>query len=116
MNYTLTYALPIAVGVFLLLFFLQLPDLRRCRLPQPATAPLSENERRDWRTHLPILLITLIYAVTAFYRLGDTTAPQTFVPMAGQSAVWTLPEGVYPTRIMLYSGVGAASPRAMWRF
>ena len=106
MNYTLTYALPIAVGVFLLLFFLQLPDLRRCRLPQPATAPLSENERRDWRTHLPILLITLIYAVTAFYRLGDATAPQTFVPMAGQSAVWTLPDGVYPTRIMLYSGVG----------
>ena len=106
MNYTLTYALPIAVGVFLLIFFLQLPDLRRCKLPQPATAPTPLREKRDWREHLPILLITLVYALTAFFRLGDTTAPQTFVPMAGQSAVWTLPEGTYPTRIMLYCGVG----------
>ncbi len=41
-------------------------------------------ERKD---RLPVLLITLVYAATAFFQLGDLTAPQTFVDFKDRGAV-----------------------------
>ena len=107
---------PLGTALLIALFFLWLPDLRRCPLPtlgretprakRPAAAQ-SERETRLTRADaLPILLITLLYAAAAFFNLGDRAAPQSFAPMRGQSAVLTLPEGACPSALMLYCGVG----------
>ena len=110
------YLLPLATVLLLLVFFFTLPDLNTCTLPleQPPEGgkrrlrlPRADRSRRLSRSDaLPVLLITLVYAATAFFRLGSMTAPESFVPMAGQSVQLTLPEGSVPTRIMLYPGVG----------
>ena len=113
--------LPILTVLLLLLFFLTLPDLGDCLLPGES-APLSAGRAKRTRLErldrsrrlsrkdlLPILLVTLLYACTAFFRLGSTSAPQTFAFMGRQDALITLPEGVYPSRILLYSGVGMGS-------
>ena len=110
------YLLPLATVLLLLVFFFTLPDLNTCTLPleQPPEGgkrrlrlPRADRSRRLSRSDaLPILLITLVYAATAFFRLGSMTDPESFVPMAGQSVQLTLPEGSVPTRIMLYPGVG----------
>ena len=110
------YLLPLATVLLLLVFFFTLPDLNTCTLPleQPpeggkrrSRLPGAERSRTlSWADALPILLITLVYASTAFFRLGSMSDPESFVPMAGQEAVLTLPEGSVPTRIMLYPGVG----------
>lgn len=110
------YLLPLATVLLLLVFFLTLPDLNTCTLPleQPpeggkrrSRLPWADRSRSLSRADaLPILLITLVYAATAFFRLGSMSDPESFVPMAGQEALLTLPEGSVPTRIALYPGVG----------
>ena len=62
-------------------------------------------ERRD---RLPVLLITLIYAATAFFQLGDTTAPQTVCEFAdgGAVAIEISGDPVCATGIRYYSGLG----------
>ena len=101
------YFLPLLTVLLLLVYFMTLPDLNRCRLPGREDRARSRAlSRRDL---LPILLITGIYACTAFFRLGSMTDPQSFVLMAGQVAVIELPEGAAPSRIMLYPGVGMGS-------
>ena len=113
----LTYFLPILTALLLLIFFLQLPKLNTCALPgetPPPTKkgrglpPFPEDRSRalSRRDALPILAVTLLYALTAFFRLGSLTAPQSFVPMEGRSALVELPEGAAPSRILLYPGVG----------
>ena len=97
------YLLPLATVLLLLVFFLTLPNLNTCALPleQPpeggrrrSRLPGAERSRTlSWADALPILLITLVYAATAFFRLGSMTDPESFVPMAGQSVLLTLPEG-----------------------
>ena len=97
----LDYALPLSAALLLLAFFWGLPDLKSCRLPAP-----------DGRTGspLPDLLIagglTLAYALTAFAGLGGRVDPQSFEPMAGQSAVIALGEDTPPAKLLLYCGVG----------
>ena len=110
------FLLPLATVLLLLVFFFTLPNLNTCLLPleqlpdsgkRRSRLPRGDRSRRLSRADaLPILLITLVYAATAFFRLGSMTDPESFVPMAGQSALLTLPEGGVPTRIALYPGVG----------
>ena len=118
----LTLLFPILTVLLLLCFALTLPDLRRCILPcgEPPAArgrkgrrasapglPAADRSRALGRRDLlPVLAITLVYALTAFFRLGDTAAPQSFVPMEGRSVEFLLPEGGFPSRILLYPGVG----------
>ena len=101
------YFLPLLTVLLLLVYFMTLPDLNRCLLPGEGKRARSRALGR--RDLLPILLITGIYACTAFFRLGSMRDPQSFAPMAGQVAVIELPEGAAPSRIMLYPGVGMGS-------
>ncbi len=98
----ITYLLPIALFILLALFFLGLPDLRRCALPEGGRCPRTLD-----RVDAGIMaLISLVYAAIAFTGLGNTSSPETFAAMRGVSAVIELPGDVYPSRIMLFSGVG----------
>ena len=112
--------LPILTGLLLLALYLAMPNPLRCTLPgelPPPTKhgrghePMSRDRSRalSRRDILPLLLVTLLYAFAAFFRLGSTAAPQSFVPMEGQEATIELPEGVYPSRILLYPGAGMGS-------
>ena len=81
------YLLPLATILLLLVLFLTLPNLNTCVLPlkdaddgkRRLRLPRAERSRRLSRADaLPILLITLVYAATAFFRLGSTTALPSF--------------------------------------
>ena len=98
--FLLTYALPVAAALLLIAFFSGLPLLSRCALPEP------HDRRFDRWDSLILALITLLYALVAFRNLGDTRAPETFVPMEGRSVVLTLPEGAEAETLQLYPGVG----------
>ncbi|MBR1456821.1 MAG: glycosyltransferase family 39 protein [Oscillospiraceae bacterium] len=99
------YALPIAAALLLILFFSGLPALQCCALPDDA--PAGRADRRVTRRDAAfMLLLTAVYAVPAFHALGDTAAPVSFAPMAGESAVLTLESDAVPARLMLYPGVG----------
>ena len=98
----ITYLLPIALFILLAVFFLGLPDLRRCALPGSGRCSHALD-----RVDAGIMaLISLVYAAIAFTGLGNTASPETFAAMRGTSAVIELPGDVYPSRIMLFSGVG----------
>lgn len=98
-------ALPVICAGLIVLFFAGLPNLKHCALPGPAGA-----ERRFTRSDIaPLLAITLIYSLFAFSGLGNRQSPESFVPMADNSAVITLSEGNPPSGIMLFSGVGSGS-------
>lgn len=101
----ITYLLPISLVILLALFFLGLPDLRRCALPGGDGCP-----RRIDRTDALIMAgISVVYAAVAFTGLGNTSSPETFAPMENRAAVIELPGDVYPDKIMLFSGVGEGS-------
>ncbi len=98
-------ALPIICAGLIVLFFAGLPNLKHCALPGIIPA-----ERRFTRKDAaPLLAITLIYAIFAFTGLGNRQSPESFAPMADNSAVITLPEGALPSGIMLFSGVGSGT-------
>ncbi len=65
-------------------------------------------EKQD---RLPVLLITLVYAATAFFLLGDTAAPQSVYEFAGGEPVTIAVYGdaVYTTGIRYYSGLGTGA-------
>ena len=99
------FFLPAACFMLIAVFFMLLPDLRRCRLD------LGEDARRmkraDW---LFMAGITLCYAAVAFTGLGDTAAPQSFVPMENETAQLGLdPDSGAAVKLMIYTGVGIGS-------
>lgn len=97
-----TYLFPIALFILLGIFFLGLPDLKRCTLPRE-----GECSHRIDRVDAGILaIISVLYAAVAFTGLGNTVSPESFEAMNGVSVVLELPGNVYPSRIMLFSGVG----------
>ena len=98
--FLLTYALPIAAALLLIAFFSGLPLLSRCALPEAC------ERRFDRRDALILALITLLYALVAFWNLGNTRSPESFVPMEGRSVVLTLPEGAEAETLQLFPGVG----------
>ena len=64
----------------------------------------SPLARRD---AIPILLITCIYAVTAFAHLGSLQAPQSAWDFGdGESATFSLPESVQVSRLWYYPNLG----------
>ena len=69
------YFLPLLTVLLLLVYFMTLPDLNRCRLPGKGSRARSRALSR--RDALPILLITGLYACTAFFRLGADNYPVT---------------------------------------
>ncbi len=119
----LSCLLPILTILLLLYYFCTLPNLNRCVLPC-RTPPLDKTGRGgkvlpqagEERSRalgrgdaLPILAVTLLYALTAFFRLGSTADPQTFTYMPGEAAVLELPEGSRPSLMVIYPGVGTGN-------
>ncbi len=102
MEFITKYAMPIACALLLSIFFLSLPNLRQARLGEA-----DPDRRRLTRADALIMaLIALAYAGAAFWKLGDTRAPQSFVNMENSSAVIEL-KGEQPVcAIGLYTGVG----------
>lgn len=95
--------MPLAVALLLLVFFLSLPDLKRGRLMDEK----REHFRLDRVDALIMAVISLVYGALAFYKLGNTQSPQTFVPMENRSVELQLAlseERV--TKLMVYTGVG----------
>lgn len=55
---------------------------------------------------LPMVLITVLYAATAFFRLGDTTAVQSFARFeAGTTAEFSFDSPQKVSRLMFYTGI-----------
>ncbi len=106
----LQYAPPLAAALLLILFFSALPNLKYCALPDDKET-LSKKDSKSSRRAEIIFLVVLcaVYAFAAFFRLGDTSAPQTFAPMEGNSAVIRLDGDKVPEKIMLYTGVGTGA-------
>ena len=97
------YFLPAACFLLITVFFMLLPDLRRCELGGGE----RRMERMDW---LVMAGITLAYAATAFFGLGNTASPQSFVPMENETVQLSLDENAgEAARLMVFSGVGIGS-------
>lgn len=64
-------------------------------------------ERRDI---LPMLLVTIIYAATAFFRLGDLSVPQTCtVFQNGDTYTFSYAEPVTVAKVSYYTSIGTGS-------
>lgn len=70
-----------------------------------ACHPMEKKDR------LPILLITLVYALTAFFQLGDLTAPTRVYDFAPSQSVTFRISGspVYTTGFRYFSGLGTGA-------
>ena len=83
-------------------------------MPQnPRPGPLSFTARRfpmEKRDRTPLLLLTLVYAATAFFQLGSTKAPQTFVDLGQtQTLELRLAEQITLTKFLYYPGLGTGT-------
>lgn len=100
----------------------------RCLRPRPNSLEwISMAERRaqprrmslTFRPHpfqrrdvLPMVLITLIYAVSAFFHLGDFQVPQTYtVFQPGTSYEFTFSQPVTVDKVSYYTSLGSGSYR-----
>ena len=101
---TPSFAFAVLCFVLLLLFFSGLPNLKTCELPH--TLKTNEPDRQN---RLAVMLITIVYALCAFWNLGSTHSPQTFVPMEGRDVILRIPENCMPDRLVLFPGVGQGS-------
>ena len=99
--------IPAAVCMaFLLLFFSFLPNLNTCALPVGQSERKEESSDRKRRNTIAVLAITAVYAAAAFWNLGNTSSPESFLPMAGDSVVLQPLSDTVPAKLMLFSGVG----------
>lgn len=58
----------------------------------------------------PILIVTVLYAATAFFRLGDLTAPQTYTRFQqGDSISFSFEEEVTVDKLSFYTSLGTGS-------
>ena len=107
---------PVLTLLALLGFFCWYWRTQRSPLAQQL-APVPQPKRRftfAGRCHplarrdaIPILLITCIYAVTAFAHLGSLQAPQSAWDFGdGESATFSLPESVQVSRLWYYPNLG----------
>lgn len=71
------------------------------------TAPLHRMGKKD---ALPILILTAVYALSAFWSLGNTSNPESFLQMKnGQSVTFSTSEPVSIGRIEHYNGLWTGS-------
>lgn len=62
--------------------------------------------RMEKRDVLPLLVITVVYGCTAFFRLGDTTAVQSFARFEADTVVeFAFKEPQQVSRLMFYTGI-----------
>ena len=100
------YSLPILTVLLLTLFFLSLPDLRSCALTDPDKA----RHRLGRADAVIMAVIMLLYALVAFWKLGNTSSPESFVNMENRTESIELDiSGGTVTHLMVYEGVGIGS-------
>ena len=59
---------------------------------------------------LPLLLVTVVYAATAFFRLGDLSAPQTYTVFQPETSItFSYEEPVTIDKISFYTTIGTGS-------
>ena len=121
----LTILFPVLTALLISAFYLFLPELGRCALPgEPKEKPENKKKsgrkkdgqkkaeaapvRKDTRgEYVALLLVTLLYALVAFSRLGDTKAPQSsHVFSAGESMTLELDGSYELSRAMVRSVIG----------
>jgi len=101
----LTVVFPIVIVAFILLVFSSyIFVLFRSKEPLLEGAKTKSMSRKDG---IAVLVITAIYAITAFTGLGDTTAPETFCKFKakGEYALIELDDTYELTSIMYYTGL-----------
>ena len=100
------YSLPILTVLLLTLFFLSLPDLRSCALTDS-----DKTRHKLGRADAVIMaVIMLLYALVAFWKLGNTESPESFVNMENRTESIELDiSGGTVTHLMVYEGVGIGS-------
>ncbi len=99
MNFIVKYSLPLLAALLILIFYLGLPDLHSCTLR-------GESKRRLDRVDAALMAgITLAYALVAFWNLGNTRSPESFVNMENRSVTLELGQGSAAS-LMLFTGVG----------
>ena len=99
MNFLVKYSLPLLAALLLIIFYLGLPDLHSCTLR-------GEGKRRLDRVDAALMAgISLAYALVAFWNLGNTQSPESFVNMENRSVTVELGQGSADS-LMLFSGVG----------
>ena len=77
------------------------------RRPFSLTLPCHPMTRRDV---LPLLLLTAVYAATAFFRLGSFAAPQSALDFGeGQTVTIPLSQTIYLTELRYFSNLGTGS-------
>jgi len=120
MTMKITYIFPIVLFILLVLFMIKLPNLRTCNLP---SLPQRESKKASHRAKsLPpqldckknidrydliiMAVIMFVYGCIAFIGLGNRNSPESFAVMENESAAVELSGDNYPSKIMLFSGVG----------
>lgn len=99
----MTIIFPILTVILLLFFFFGLPELAVCELPDDT----RQNKRIDRYDALIMAAVSLVYACSAFYHLGNTDAPQSFVSFSPEDSVTIeLSESADIQSFELYSGLG----------
>ena len=112
MMFIFEYGLPLLAALLLIIFFSYLPDLRSCSLPEFGI----KKYKRGLAAKFPILLLTLVYALVAFYKLGNTESPESFCPMQGKTVVLELDNAAEAEFLMLFPGVGMGSYDIIYNF
>ena len=98
----ITYIFPVLLFLLLTAFMTGLPRLHVCRLPSE-----EKNKRSIDKYDLIIMVVIMfVYGCIAFVGLGNRSSPESFADMDGKTAVVKLESDDYPSRIMLFSGVG----------
>ena len=102
--------LPVATAVFLLLFYLGLPDLRFARLSLPGQDEFLrgkyDKKAVDRKDIFLILVITALFGFVDFFSLGNRTSVESFVMLGGKSAVFTFESPSVPVEADFFTGVG----------
>ena len=103
--------LPAATALFLLLFYLGLPDLISARISFPSTQSENEFNRSgkntiDRKDLILIFCITIFFGFVDFYGLGNKTSVESFYNLGGKSAVFTFDKPSVPVETDFFTGVG----------
>ena len=73
------------------------------------TLPYTPMERCDW---IPLVLVTVIYAITAFFQLGSMSAPESYVKFQQEdSYTFSFSQPVKVDEISFYTSLGTGTYR-----
>lgn len=77
-----TYLLPALAALIIVFFMLACPRLKTAEL----AVPEEEKHGISYRDAVVLILICAVYAVVAFYALGNTDSPQSFCHFSGRGS------------------------------